>query len=68
MGKDHLKMEIMEVKNPKLRISAIAFNKVEHFDFISKGYSFDICYSLETNKWNGNQTLQANIKDIRIHS
>ena len=68
VGKDHLKMEIMEVKNPKLRISAIAFNQVEHFDFISKGYSFDICYSLETNKWNGNQTLQANIKDIRIHS
>lgn len=65
VGKDHLKMEIMEVNNPKLRVSAIAFNQIKHFDYISKGFSFDVCYSLETNEWQGNQTLQANIKDIQ---
>jgi len=65
VGNDHLKMEIMEINNPKVRIPAIAFNQIQNFDYISKGNSFDICYSLEINEWKGNQTLQANVKDIQ---
>ena len=66
VGNDHLKMEITELSNPELRISAIAFNQIKHFDHISKGNNFDICYSLELNEWKGTQSLQANIKDIEI--
>ena len=65
VGNDHLKMEIMEANNPRLRIPAIAFNQIKHYEYISKGNSFDICYCLEINEWRGNQTCQANIKDIR---
>ncbi len=65
LGNKHLKMEIMETNNPKLRIPSIAFNQIKHFDYISKGNSFDICYSLEVNQWKGSRTLQANIRDIR---
>lgn len=65
VGNDHLKMEIMEINNPKVRIPAIAFNQIKYFDHISKGNSFDICYSLEINEWKGNQILQANVKDIQ---
>ncbi len=66
VGKDHIKMDIVEVDNPTIRIPAIAFNQVKHFDYISKGKPFQICYSLEINEWKGNKTLQANIRDIKI--
>lgn len=66
VGRDHLKMDIVEVDNPVVRIPAIAFNQVKHFDHISRGKPFQVCYSLEINEWKGNKTLQANIRDIKI--
>lgn len=67
VGRDHLKMDIVEAENPSVRIPAIAFNQVKHFDHISRGKPFQICYSLEINEWNGNKSLQANIRDIKIN-
>lgn len=65
VGRDHLKMDIVDADNPSIRIPAIAFNQVKHFEHISRGKSFQICYSLEINEWNGNKSLQANIRDIK---
>ncbi len=65
VGRDHLKMDIVDANNPSIRIPAIAFNQVKHFEHISRGKSFQICYSLEINEWNGNKSLQANIRDIK---
>lgn len=65
VGRDHLKMDIVDADNPSIRIPAIAFNQVKHFEHISRGKSFQICYSLEVNEWNGNKSLQANIRDIK---
>jgi single-stranded-DNA-specific exonuclease len=36
----------------------------EHYDKVSQGISFDICYSVEENHFNGHVNLQLNIKDI----
>lgn len=67
VGKDHLKMDIVDFNNPSVRIPAIAFNQVKHFDHISRGKPFQVCYSLEINEWKGNKTLQANIRDIKVN-
>ena len=66
VGKDHLKMDLVDAENPTVRISAIAFNQIQHFEHISKGSPFQICYSLEVNEWKGKKTLQANIRDIKV--
>jgi single-stranded-DNA-specific exonuclease len=66
IGKDHLKMDIVDADNPSVRIPAIAFNQIKHFDHISRGKPFKVCYSLEINEWKGNKTLQANIRDIKV--
>tara|TARA_B110000114_G_scaffold106690_1_gene112112 strand:+ start:1166 stop:2869 length:1704 start_codon:yes stop_codon:yes gene_type:complete len=66
VGKDHLKMDIVDADNPSVRIPAIAFNQIKHFDHISRGKPFKVCYSLEINEWKGNKTLQANILDIKV--
>ena len=66
VGKNHLKMDIVDADNPSVRIPAIAFNQIKHFDHISRGKPFKVCYSLEINEWKGNKTLQANIRDIKV--
>lgn len=66
VGKNHLKMDIVDAENPSIRIPAIAFNQIKHLDHISRGKPFKVCYSLEINEWKGRKTLQANIRDIKI--
>jgi hypothetical protein len=34
-------------------------------DLITHGMPYDIAFTLEINAWNGKETLQLNIKDIR---
>lgn len=66
VGGKHLKMDIIEEDSPTVRISSIAFNQINHLDYLLKENTFDICYSLDINFWRGKKTLQAVIKDIRI--
>ena len=66
VGQKHLKMDLIEENRPKVRISSIAFNQINHLDYLLNENSFDICYSLGINDWKGKKTLQAIIKDIRI--
>ena len=66
VGKKHLKMDLIQVKSPIVRITSIAFNQIDRLEYLLKGNSVDICYSLEINEWRGKKTLQAIIKDIRL--
>ncbi len=45
VGKNHLKMDIVDAENPSIRIPAIAFNQIKHLDHISRGKPFKVCYS-----------------------
>jgi len=65
VGANHLKLEIVSPNDYKQSFSAIAFHQAEHFEKIKSGNAFDICYSIEENQWNGEVSLQLNIKDIR---
>jgi single-stranded-DNA-specific exonuclease len=66
VGKNHLKLTIAGSKVRSLPFAAIAFQQGHHFDKIVSGTPFDIVYHIEENVWNGQSSIQLNIKDIRF--
>lgn len=61
----HLKLELIQEDEPYRHISAIAFNKSEHFEHMQAGNPVDICYSIAENYYRGIANIQLRIKDIR---
>jgi single-stranded-DNA-specific exonuclease len=66
VGKNHLKLYVVHPEISGGPFSAIAFQQGDHFSKIEKGIPFNICYHVEENEWNGNVSLQLNIKDIKF--
>lgn len=66
VGKNHLKLELMQTSRRSDPISAIAFQQADHYETIRKGKPFSIAYHIEENEWQGKVSLQLNIKDIKI--
>jgi single-stranded-DNA-specific exonuclease len=66
VGKNHLKLYVVHPEISGGPFSAIAFQQGDHFGKIEKGIPFNICYHVEENEWNGNVSLQLNIKDIKF--
>ncbi|HNW75781.1 MAG TPA: single-stranded-DNA-specific exonuclease RecJ [Bacteroidales bacterium] len=66
VGKNHLKLNIAHPEIPGGPFAGIAFQQGEHIWKIEKKIPFNICYHLEENEWNGNKSLQLNVKDIRF--
>ena len=64
-GGVHMKLDLIDEKQPFHQIPAIAFNMAEFYDYIKAGNPFDICYSIVENYYRGNTTLQLRIKDIK---
>lgn len=64
VGKNHLKLELVQTNSPSEPFAAIAFQKGKHFQAIKSGKPFSICYHIEENEWQGKINLQLNIKDI----
>ena len=62
---EHLKLDLCQESSGQKSFPAIAFNQANHFEYIRRGYPFDICYSLEMNEFRGNKNLQLNIRDIK---
>jgi single-stranded-DNA-specific exonuclease len=67
VGNNHLKLTVVQADVTGFPISSIAFQQGEFLEDIRDGNHFDICYHLEENEWNGQKSLQLNIKDIKIH-
>lgn len=67
VGNNHLKMSLTQEEGGRI-FKAIAFGLGEHYDKVSQGISFDICYTIEENHFNGHVNLQLNIKDISFRS
>jgi single-stranded-DNA-specific exonuclease len=63
VGNNHLKLSLTQEDGGRI-FKAIAFGLGEHYEKVSKGISFDICYTIEENHFNGHVNLQLNIKDI----
>jgi single-stranded-DNA-specific exonuclease len=66
VGNNHLKLDIIDPDRLGPVIPAIAFQQGSKKDEIQKEIPFAICYQVEENEWNGNVTLQLNIKDIKL--
>ncbi len=64
-GGVHMKLDLIDEKQPFHQIPAIAFNMAEYYEYIKAGNPFDICYSIVENYYRGNSTLQLRIKDIK---
>ncbi len=60
----HLKLKMTQVDSDVV-MEGIGFNLGEKENDVAAGIPFEIIYTLESNSWNGNESLQMNIKDIR---
>ena len=65
VGNNHLKLNVVQLDVTGYPISAIAFQQGDQFEFVKGGIPFNICYHIEENEWNGQKSLQLNIKDIK---
>ena len=64
LKEEHLKI-VMTQPTSDVQLEAIGFRMPEKADIVAAGMPFDILFTLESNRWNGRETLQCNIKDIR---
>jgi len=62
----HLKLELIQEDDPHRHISAIAFNRSEHFEHLHAGNPVDICYSVAENYYRGIANIQLRVKDIKL--
>ena len=62
---EHLKLDLIEPTSNSSKFSGIAFNQSHHYEAISQGLPFDICYSLAENEFRGKTSLQLYIRDIK---
>lgn len=66
VGSNHLKLSVFHPNINTFPISAIAFQLGQYCNRIRSGERFNMCYQLEENEWNGNVSLQLNVKDIKM--
>jgi len=62
----HLKLSVMQQGNTEFVFSGIAFQKGDLYERIHEKEPFTMCYYIEENFWQGNTTLQLNVKDIKF--
>lgn len=61
---EHLKLDLVEPTGTSSIFSAIAFSQANHYEAISQGLPFDICYSIAENEFRGKTNIQLYIRDI----
>lgn len=61
---EHLKLDLVEPTGDSSVFPAIAFNMANHYEAISQGLPFDICYSIAENEFRGKTNIQLYIRDI----
>lgn len=61
---EHIKLELID-SSSNAPVHAIAFGKHSFNEHIKSMKSFNICYTIEENTYNGNTSLQLMIKDIK---
>lgn len=61
----HLKMTLDDSQTGAV-VDGIAFNRGEWAQALTHGQRLDLVYMLEANEWQGRQSLQMNIQDLRL--
>jgi|APDOM4702015159_1054818.scaffolds.fasta_scaffold00632_6 single-stranded-DNA-specific exonuclease len=65
-GGEHLKLDLIQEKNPYKPIGAIGFGLAHHFDALKSGMAFKICYAVVENHFRGVSSIQLRLKDIKM--
>lgn len=63
---NHLKLSLFQTQSRSHPFDAIAFQQGAAYERIKTGKSFDICYHLEENTFNGTTSIQLNIQDMHF--
>lgn len=61
----HLKLQVTQ-PDADVVLDAIGFGLAHKEYEVAEGVPFEMIYTLESNLWNGRESLQLNIKDIRV--
>ncbi len=62
---EHIKLELVDSTSEAV-LNGIAFNQAECFEHIKAHKPFEICYTIEENKRQGNNSIQLMVKGIRL--
>tara|TARA_B100001059_G_scaffold52507_1_gene46299 strand:+ start:18036 stop:19739 length:1704 start_codon:yes stop_codon:yes gene_type:complete len=62
--KNHLKLALTDSDNSKT-LDGIGFGMSDRFPMVQDKQSFDVCFVMDLNEWNGTTNLQLRIKDLR---
>jgi single-stranded-DNA-specific exonuclease len=65
VGSKHLKMDLLDNYSGKM-LPAIAFNQGHHLAAVAGKKLLEVCFAIEENEFQGNISLQMNVKDIRV--
>lgn len=66
VGKNHLKFTVTDA-DEIINFDAIAFDFGDYCEKLRTNESFDLCYSIEENTFNGRTTMQFKVKDIKVN-
>ncbi len=65
LGKDQNTLKF-SVKQDKTPFESIGFNMAEHYEKLIQNAPIDIAYVVGENYWNGQRTIQLELKDIKL--
>lgn len=65
LGKDQNTLKF-SVKQNKTPFESIGFNMAEHYEKLIQNVPIDIAYVVGENYWNGQRTIQLELKDIKL--
>ena len=67
VGEDKSHLRINAKKN-KCAIAGIGFGMGNLFENIKDNQTFDVCFSIDENEWNGSKSLQMRLRDLKPNS
>lgn len=67
VGNNHLKVNLTQPNLSDQVFGGIAFSQAQYYESLTNNKLFNVCYNIEENEWNGNTSIQLNIKDIKFN-
>lgn len=65
IGKENEHLKLFVKQNQSQGFPAIGFGLGKKLDLVKKQQPFDMIFSIEENQWNGNTTIQLQIRDLK---
>ncbi len=66
VGNNHLKLDVFQKSNPNIRFATMAFDKGDYINFFQRKTPMDIVFKIQENEYNGANTIQLMIEDLKI--